>query len=135
MKHWMQAPVGGKKNYLWVRLTGKNLMVMSTQHCLLKSLKDLPVEAWQYIKEQGFLGLIIPKEYGGRAFSSFAQSRIMSKISSRSLTTAVSCMVPNSLGPGELLLHYGTEEQKNTYLPKLIRSRYPITTGGTTSGT
>ncbi|OYW69331.1 MAG: acyl-CoA dehydrogenase, partial [Pseudomonadales bacterium 32-42-5] len=52
-------------------------------------LKDLPVEAWQYIKEQGFLGLIIPKEYGGRAFSSFAQSRIMSKISSRSLTTAV----------------------------------------------
>lgn len=84
-------------------------------------LKDLPVEAWQYIKEQGFLGLIIPKEYGGRAFSSFAQSRIMSKISSRSLTTAVSCMVPNSLGPGELLLHYGTEEQKQRYLPGLSK--------------
>ena len=84
-------------------------------------LKDLPVEAWQYIKEQGFLGLIIPKEYGGRAFSSFAQSRIMSKISSRSLTTAVSCMVPNSLGPGELLLHYGTEEQKQRYLPGLAK--------------
>ena len=84
-------------------------------------LKDLPVEAWQYIKEQSFLGLIIPKEYGGRAFSSFAQSRIMSKISSRSLTTAVSCMVPNSLGPGELLLHYGTEEQKQRYLPGLAK--------------
>lgn len=84
-------------------------------------LKDLPLEAWQYIKEQGFLGLIIPKEYGGRAFSSFAQSRIMSKISSRSLTTAVSCMVPNSLGPGELLLHYGTEEQKQRYLPGLAK--------------
>lgn len=86
-------------------------------------LKDLPVEAWQYIKEQGCLGLIIPKEYGGRAFSSFAQSRIMSKISSRSLTTAVSCMVPNSLGPGELLLHYGTEEQKQRYLPGLAKGK------------
>ncbi|MFD1436765.1 acyl-CoA dehydrogenase [Acinetobacter terrae] len=81
--------------------------------------KDLPPEAWTYIRENGFLGLIIPKEYGGRAFSSFAQSRIMSKIASRSLTAAVSCMVPNSLGPGELLLHYGTEEQKNRYLPGL----------------
>lgn len=84
-------------------------------------LKDLPPEAWTYIRENGFLGLIIPKEYGGRAFSSFAQSRIMSKIASRSLTTAVSCMVPNSLGPGELLLHYGTEEQKNRYLPGLAK--------------
>lgn len=83
--------------------------------------KDLPPEAWTYIRENGFLGLIIPKEYGGRDFSSFAQSRIMSKIASRSLTAAVSCMVPNSLGPGELLLHYGTEEQKNRYLPGLAK--------------
>lgn len=83
--------------------------------------KDLPPEAWAYIRENGFLGLIIPKEYGGRAFSSFAQSRIMSKISSRSLTAAVSCMVPNSLGPGELLLHYGTEQQKDRYLPGLAK--------------
>ncbi|MHA5056463.1 acyl-CoA dehydrogenase [Acinetobacter schindleri] len=83
--------------------------------------KMLPEHIWQYIKDNGFLGLIIPKEYGGRAFSSFAQSRVMSKISSRSLTAAVSCMVPNSLGPGELLLHYGTEEQKNRYLPGLAR--------------
>ncbi|MCH4247394.1 MAG: acyl-CoA dehydrogenase [Acinetobacter populi] len=84
-------------------------------------LKDLPPEAWQFIKDKGFLGLIIPKEYGGKAFSSFAQSRIMSKIASRSLTAAVSCMVPNSLGPGELLLHYGTEEQKDQYLPGLAK--------------
>ena len=83
--------------------------------------KDLPPEVWQFIKDKGFLGLIIPKEYGGKAFSSFAQSRIMSKIASRSLTTAVSCMVPNSLGPGELLLHYGTEEQKDRYLPGLAK--------------
>ena len=79
--------------------------------------KMLPEHIWQYIKDNGFLGLIIPKEYGGRAFSSFAQSRVMSKISSRSLTAAVSCMVPNSLGPGELLLHYGTDEQKIVIYP------------------
>jgi acyl-CoA dehydrogenase len=83
--------------------------------------KDLPPEAWQFIKDNGFLGLVIPKEYGGREFSSFAQSRVMSKIASRSLTAAVSCMVPNSLGPGELLLHYGTDAQKDRYLPGLAK--------------
>ncbi|WP_180073763.1 MULTISPECIES: acyl-CoA dehydrogenase [unclassified Acinetobacter] len=83
--------------------------------------KDLPPEAWQFIKDNGFLGLVIPKSYGGRKFSSFAQSRVMSKIASRSLTAAVSCMVPNSLGPGELLLHYGTEAQKDRYLPGLAK--------------
>lgn len=83
--------------------------------------KDLPPEAWQFIKDNGFLGLVIPKSYGGREFSSFAQSRVMSKIASRSLTAAVSCMVPNSLGPGELLLHYGTEAQKDRYLPGLAK--------------
>lgn len=81
--------------------------------------KDLPPEVWQFIKDNGFLGLIIPKSFGGKQFTPFAQSRIMSKIASRSLTAAVSCMVPNSLGPGELLLHYGTEEQKQRYLPGL----------------
>ncbi|ANF81464.1 acyl-CoA dehydrogenase [Acinetobacter sp. NCu2D-2] len=83
--------------------------------------RELPDHIWQFIKDNGFLGLIIPKEYGGRAFSSFAQSRVMSKIASRSLTAAVSCMVPNSLGPGELLLHYGTDEQKDRYLPGLAK--------------
>ncbi|MCH7338355.1 acyl-CoA dehydrogenase [Acinetobacter higginsii] len=83
--------------------------------------KDLPPEVWQFIKDNGFLGLIIPKSFGGKQFTPFAQSRIMSKIASRSLTAAVSCMVPNSLGPGELLLHYGTEEQKQRYLPGLAK--------------
>ena len=81
--------------------------------------KNLPPEVWQFIKDKGFLGLIIPKSFGGKQFSAFAQSRIMSKIASRSLTAAVSCMVPNSLGPGELLLHYGTTAQKQRYLPGL----------------
>ncbi|WP_131667868.1 acyl-CoA dehydrogenase [Psychrobacter pygoscelis] len=83
--------------------------------------KDLSPEAWQYIKDNGFLGLIIPKSYGGREFTSYAQSRVMSKIASRSLTAAVSCMVPNSLGPGELLMHYGTEAQKDRWLPGLAK--------------
>lgn len=81
--------------------------------------KELSQEAWQFIKANGFLGLIIPKEYGGLAFTSYAQSRVMSKIASRSPTAAVTCMVPNSLGPGELLMHYGTEAQKQRWLPGL----------------
>ena len=83
--------------------------------------KDLSPEAWQYLKDKGFLGLIIPKEFGGRDFSPYAQSRVMSKIASRSITAAVTAMVPNSLGPGELLMKYGTDEQKHRWLPGLAR--------------
>jgi len=83
--------------------------------------KDLSPEAWQYLKDKNFFGLIIPKEYGGRDFSPYAQSRIMSKIASRSGTAAVTAMVPNSLGPGELLVKYGTEEQRNRWLPGLAK--------------
>lgn len=80
---------------------------------------DLPPEVWQYLKEQGFFSLIIPKQYGGKAFSAFAHSQILVKISGRSVTASSTVAVPNSLGPAELLLHYGTEEQKNYYLPRL----------------
>ena len=83
--------------------------------------KDLPPHAWQYIKDRGFLGMIIPKEYGGLGFSAFAHSQVITKLSTRCGTTAVTVMVPNSLGPGELLLHYGTEEQKRHYLPRLAK--------------
>src|SRR5690606_5686695 len=83
--------------------------------------KELSPEAWRFIKANGFLGLIIPKEYGGLEFSSYAQSRVMSKIASRSPTAAVTCMVPNSLGPGELLMHYSTDEQKQRWLPGLAK--------------
>lgn len=82
---------------------------------------DLPAEVWDYLKRSGFLGMIIPKEYGGLAFSAYAHSEIVTKLSTRSSALAVSVMVPNSLGPAELLLHYGTEEQKNHYLPRLAR--------------
>jgi len=82
---------------------------------------DLSTEAWEYIKSQGFFGFIIPKEYGGLGFSALAHSTIVMKIASRSVTAAVTVMVPNSLGPAELLLHYGTEEQQKHYLPRLAK--------------
>jgi acyl-CoA dehydrogenase len=82
---------------------------------------DLPPEAWKFIRDKGFLGIIIPKTYGGLGFSAFAHSEIVTKISTRSGTAAVTVMVPNSLGPAELLIHYGTEEQKNYYLPRLAK--------------
>jgi len=85
----------------------------------IQQLRDLPPEVWAYIKKAGFFGMIIPKEYGGLGFTADAHSRIVTKISSRSATAAVTVMVPNSLGPAELLLHYGTDEQKQHYLPRL----------------
>ncbi len=81
--------------------------------------RDLSPEVWAYLKEKHFLGMIIPKEYGGLGFSAIAHSAVVTKLASRSVTAAVTVMVPNSLGPAELLLHYGTEEQKNHYLPRL----------------
>jgi acyl-CoA dehydrogenase len=81
--------------------------------------KDLPPHVWQYIKDKGFLGMIIPKEYGGLGFSAFAHSQVVMKLASRCSALVVTVMVPNSLGPGELLLHYGTDEQKRYYLPRL----------------
>ncbi|MDX8378567.1 MAG: acyl-CoA dehydrogenase [Gallionella sp.] len=82
---------------------------------------DLPPEVWRFIRERGFFGLIIPKEYGGLAFSAQAHSAVVSKIASRSGTAAVTVMVPNSLGPAELLLHYGTKAQKDQYLRRLAK--------------
>ena len=82
---------------------------------------DLSPEVWQFIKDNGFLGMIIPKEYGGKGFSAFGHSQTVMKISTRSATAAVTVMVPNSLGPGELLMHYGTKAQKDYYLPRLAK--------------
>lgn len=97
----------------------EQLCAMLDEWDIRSKRKDLPPEAWQFLKENNFFGLIIPKEFGGRDFSPYAQSRVMSKIASRSETAAVTAMVPNSLGPGELLMKYGTEEQKKRWLPGL----------------
>jgi acyl-CoA dehydrogenase len=84
---------------------------------------DLPPHVWQYIKDKGFLGMIIPREYGGKGFSALAHSAVVQKLSTRSSLAAISVMVPNSLGPAELLLHYGTDEQKRHYLPRLAKGQ------------
>jgi acyl-CoA dehydrogenase len=82
---------------------------------------DLPPEVWDFIKRKGFWAMIIPKRYGGLEFSAYAHSTVVVKIASRSSTVASTVVVPNSLGPAELLLHYGTEEQRAHLLPRLAR--------------
>lgn len=81
--------------------------------------REIPKELWDFLRKEKFFGMIIPKEYGGLGFSALAHGAVVEKISSRSVVTGVSVMVPNSLGPAELLNHYGTKEQKDRLLPKL----------------
>jgi acyl-CoA dehydrogenase len=85
----------------------------------IREAKNLPEDVWEYIRKEGFLSMIIPKEYGGLGFSALANSQVVIKLSSRNTTAAVTVMVPNSLGPGELLMRYGTSSQKSHYLPRL----------------
>ena len=101
----------------------EQLCAMLDEWRITHELYDLPPEVWQFIKDQGFLGMIIPRQYGGKGFSALAHSAVITKLASRSGTATVSVMVPNSLGPAELLLQYGTEEQKNHYLPRLARGQ------------
>lgn len=85
--------------------------------------RDLPPEVWDFIKHNKFLGMIIPKEFGGLGFSPYAHSEVIRKISSRSIVAAVTVMVPNSLGPGELLMKFGTKAQQDKWLPGLAAGR------------
>ena len=80
---------------------------------------DLPREVWDYLKDNKFFGLNIKKEHGGLEFSAYAQSEVISILASRSLSLAITAMVPNSLGPGELLHEFGTEKQQKKWLPDL----------------
>src|SRR3954469_20811997 len=99
----------------------EELCAMCDDWQITHELQDLPPHVWQTIKDKGFLGMIIPKKYGGLGFSALAHSTVVTKLSTRSNAAAVTVMVPNSLGPAELLLHFGTEEQKNHYLPRLAK--------------
>ncbi|HEX5486888.1 MAG TPA: acyl-CoA dehydrogenase [Limnobacter sp.] len=83
-------------------------------------LKDLPEEVWNFMRKNKFFAMLISKEHGGLGFSPYAQSCVVAKIATRSLTASVTVMVPNSLGPGELIMHYGTDEQKKYWLPRLV---------------
>jgi acyl-CoA dehydrogenase len=89
----------------------------------VQTTKDLPADVWQYLKDKKFFGMIIPHEYGGLGFSAYGHSCVIEKLASRSVTLAISVMVPNSLGPAELLMHYGTQKQRDYYLPRLADGR------------
>lgn len=85
--------------------------------------RDLPKKVWKYLKKKKFFGMIIPKEYGGLGFSAYGHSCVIEKLASHSQVLAITVMVPNSLGPAELLLHYGLDAQKDHYLPRLADGR------------
>ncbi len=88
-------------------------------HWKIWKTREMEQSVWDYMKKEKFFGMIIPKEYGGLGFSALLNSEVIHKLSSRSLTATITVMVPNSLGPAELLVHYGTDEQKKRYLPRL----------------
>lgn len=101
----------------------QTLLDMLDDYQIVQEEKDLPPEVWEYIRKEKFFSLIIGKEYGGLNFSAHANSTIVSRIATKSLSTAVTIMVPNSLGPGELLTHYGTQDQKDYWLPRLASGK------------
>ena len=117
--HNFPKPELSEKENAFMANQVETLMAMLDDYQIVQKDKDLPKEVWDYLKKEGFFALIIPEKFGGREFSAIANSTIVSKISTKSLTAAVTVMVPNSLGPGELLLHYGTKEQQDRWLPTL----------------
>ena len=96
---------------------------MANDFQITHEMADLPPELWAYLKQHRFFAMIIKKEYGGLEFSAYAQARVLQKLSGVSGILAITVGVPNSLGPGELLQHYGTEAQKDHYLPRLARGQ------------
>jgi len=94
---------------------------MANDFEITHEMADLPPELWAYLKQHRFFAMIIKKEYGGLEFSAYAQARVLQKLAGVSGILAITVGVPNSLGPGELLQHYGTDEQKDHYLPRLAR--------------
>ncbi len=106
-----------EKDFIDVQV--KTAIGMMDDYDIVNKRRDLPPELWAYFKKEGFFALIIPKKYGGKEFSAYANSTIVSMLASRSVSAAVTVMVPNSLGPGELLTHYGTNEQREHWLPRL----------------
>ncbi|HEY1889641.1 MAG TPA: acyl-CoA dehydrogenase [Steroidobacteraceae bacterium] len=99
----------------------EELCRMVDDWAITHQLGDMPPRVWDFLKSRGFFAMIIPKRYGGLEFSAYAHSCVLAKLASRSATCSSTVAVPNSLGPAELLNHYGTEEQKNHYLPRLAR--------------
>lgn len=119
--HAVPAPVRTAQEQSFIDGPVEELCRMLDDWRITHELYDMPQHVWQFMKEQGFFGMIIPRQYGGLEFSALAHSDVVMKVAGRSITAAVTVMVPNSLGPAKLLLHYGTEAQKSYYLPRLAR--------------
>ena len=117
----MPSPTLSEEERAFIDGPVEELCTMLDDWQINRELRDLPPEVWKYILEKRFMSMIIPKEYGGLDFSAQGNAAVVTKISTRSLAAAVSVMVPNSLGPGELLMHFGTDEQKKHHLPRLAR--------------
>ncbi|OEF09166.1 acyl-CoA dehydrogenase FadE [Vibrio genomosp. F10] len=117
--HSIAAPKLSKEEKAFLNGPVNEVCAMVNDHQVTHELADLPPEVWQYLKDHKFFAMIIKKKYGGLEFSAYAQSLVLQKLTGVSSVLSSTVGVPNSLGPGELLQHYGTEEQKNHYLPRL----------------
>ena len=117
------APGLSEREQAFINGPVEELCLMLDDWEISENYRDLPAPVWQFISKNRFFSMIIPKEYGGLEFSAQGNSAVVMKIASRNVAAAVTVMVPNSLGPGELLLHYGTDEQKSYYLPRLARGQ------------
>ncbi|MGL4205789.1 MAG: acyl-CoA dehydrogenase [Aeromonadaceae bacterium] len=125
LHHFPKPQLSGEEQHFLDEVVDP-LLARLSDFTMVNQERALPAEVWTYLSQHGFFGLIIPREYGGLGFSSYANSTIVARIASRSLNVAVTVMVPNSLGPAELLLHYGSAAQKLYWLPRLARGEeYP----------
>jgi acyl-CoA dehydrogenase len=120
-KKWLDIPYPtlSKEEEQFLAQQTEEFCAMISDWDIVHKDKDLPTAAWEFLKKEKFFGMIIPEEYGGLGFSALAHSTVVTKIATRSCSAAVTAMVPNSLGPAELLMKYGTEEQRQHYLPRL----------------
>ena len=121
--HAIKAPKLSKEEQAFLDGPVNEVCAMVSDFQVTHELADLPPEVWQYLKDNKFFAMIIKKKYGGLEFSAYAQSLVLQKLTGVSGVLSSTVGVPNSLGPGELLQHYGTEEQKDYYLPRLAEGK------------
>ncbi|MBM5414545.1 acyl-CoA dehydrogenase family protein, partial [Vibrio parahaemolyticus] len=121
--HAIQAPKLSAEERAFLDGPVNEVCAMVSDFQVTHELADLPPEVWQYLKDNKFFAMIIKKKYGGLEFSAYAQSLVLQKLTGVSGVLSSTVGVPNSLGPGELLQHYGTEDQKNYYLPRLAEGK------------
>ncbi|NNO01051.1 acyl-CoA dehydrogenase [Vibrio sp. B1-2] len=121
--HKIAAPTLSAQEQAFIDGPVNEVCAMVSDYQVTHELADLPPEVWQYLKDHKFFAMIIKKQYGGLEFSAYAQSIVLQKLTGVSGVLSSTVGVPNSLGPGELLQHYGTEDQKNHYLPRLAEGK------------